>query len=119
MKLFFHKWWSWLFPRKGWRQDYIDFKKGKNAWEVPGKPEADLVFPYPLAWIPHTLDTDHPRGFEFLETTCVESGAPIGAGTAMACLRCGVHLHPKYANMVGGYDPPYCRRCRSAVKRAT
>lgn len=104
------KWWAWLRPRKGWREDYRRFKGGKNVWPVPGNPEADNIVPFPLYWIPHRL-SDHPRGFDFLEATCADTGKHLPVGVGVRCLRCQVDLHPSAANMIHGFSAPYCKRC--------
>jgi len=51
------------------------------------------------------------RGFEFLASTCVDSGKDAPVGVGVLCLRCGLPLHPEAANMMGGFDPPFCKRC--------
>jgi hypothetical protein len=149
MKNFFRKWLAFFRPVDGWKRRLLQFKSGNTAWEVPGKPDAPKVVPFPVQWIPwraltsdeellalelkveiEALEKDEDATTEalealkqkseaasaltarFLDCTCIDSGklAPVGVG--VLCCRCGVPLHPEYANMMGGFDPPYCNRCR-------
>lgn len=124
---FFAKWWAFFFPVDGWKGRYRAFCAGQKTWPVPGHPEAPKVVPFPVEWIPHRLygpgeELDPPdgsprRGFEFLdEVVCVDTGETVGKGVSVSCLRCGVHLHPSAAGMVGGFDPPKCKRCAPIIK---
>lgn len=107
-----HKWLHWLFPVKGWKERFREYSAGRTVWEVPGHPEADKVCPFPVEWIPHSMETSHPRGFDFLEATCVDTFAPLPIGVGVLCARCGVPLHPKAAHMMSAHAVPKCKRCR-------
>jgi hypothetical protein len=124
MKNFFKKWLAFLFPSKGWKQKVIDFRQGKKAWGIEGKPECNPVIPFPLDWVPHTLELKHPekeedqkRGFDFLEVTCIDTGLEAKGGIALCCARCGVSIHPDSVGHAG-FDVPACRRCRVLVHMA-
>jgi hypothetical protein len=58
----------------------------------------------------------HRMGFEFLSSTCSDTGKPLPIGVGVLCCRCGVPLHPEAASMFGGFDPPICRRCKPIVR---
>jgi hypothetical protein len=115
--MFFYRWLAFFRPVKGWKMRYLQFKAGKNVWEVPDRPTVPKVVPFPVEWVPYRLSTaaDPPevqaRGFEFLDVKCAETGQDAAKGTAVSCLRCGIPLHPTAAHMVSGFDPPYCKRC--------
>ena len=138
---FFKKWLAFFNPVPGWRKRLLSFKGGQTAWEVPGHPECSKVVPWPVQWIPHRTLTQEERdsaiqfraravedpafeeqavaaealvsrGFVFLPCTCVDSGKEAPVGEGVCCVRCGVAIHPEYANMLSGFDPPYCARCR-------
>jgi len=114
----FSCWRSFFSPVPGWKQRYLAFKGGKTTWAVPDRPESPQVIPFPVQWIPHRLSViEDPedvrlRGFAFLkEVISAESGTMLTRDDAVACLRCGIHLSAKEAHMIGGFDPPYCKRC--------
>lgn len=54
---FFRKWLAFFFPVKGWRERVLLYKRGCQAWEVPGHPLANKVLPWPVEWIPHRFPT--------------------------------------------------------------
>ena len=123
LKVFVVKWIAFLRPLPGWKKRILEFRAKKNVWDVPGKPDKPKLVPFPLEWLPHRLElTDeddeasHARGFVMLSGTCVDTGQECEPGVVVSCLRCGVPLHPTAANMVGGFDPPYCRRCEWPIK---
>jgi hypothetical protein len=117
------KWFAFFRPVSGWKERLINFKSGQTTWEIAGNPELPKLIPFPLEWVPHRLElTDeddeaaHARGFVFLPGTCVDSGKECEPGVVVSCLRCSVPLHPTAANMFGGFDPPYCHRCKWVLK---
>lgn len=152
MKNFFRKWFAFFNPVAGWKKRLLQFKSGNTAWEVPGKPDAPKVVPFPVQWIPwraltaeeeldaldlkvaleemekkntaseeeiaelkrkaDTASAITSRGFVFLDCVCIDTGKEAPVGVGVLCCRCGVPLHPEAANMMGGFDPPYCSRCR-------
>ena len=120
---FLKKWLAFFRPVLGWRERLLDYLRGQKAWPIPGKPDKPRVVPFPLEWIPHrselTEEDDeaaHARGFVFLPITCVDSEQESLPGVAVSCCRCGVGLHPNAAHMIGGFDPPYCKRCKWVIK---
>lgn len=121
--LFWQKWLAFFRPVPGWRDRLRKFKGGQTVWDVPGKPGKSKVVPFPLEWIPHRLEVTEEddeatkeRGFAMIPVTCIEGGEEAAVGVGVLCLRCGVPLHPRHANMVGGFDPPYCKRCKWPIK---
>jgi hypothetical protein len=117
------KWFAFFLPLPGWLTRLREAKAGRNAWPVPGKPDKPMVVPFPIEWVPHRLeltgednDAAHARGFVFHAATCTDSEEEAAVGVAVSCCRCAVSLHPKAAHMIGGFDPPYCRRCRWVIK---
>ncbi len=176
IRSFFTKWRAFFFPVPGWRKRLLQFKAGCTSWDVPGRPEASKVIPWPVDWVPHRITTQEEedraiqvrakraafaaltppppedesslevlthidtatreeerrhyaaqkagvekaeqdealalRGFEFLPCVCIDSGKEAPVGVGVLCVRCGVPLHPEAANMISGFDPPYCSRCR-------
>ena len=109
-----------LFPRATWRQELTDFHAGQKVWEVPGRPDANKLSPWPLDWIPHrllpkgTYADDDPKekvGFEFLPAVCADTGRWAPVGVAVACHRCAVPLHEAAAHMAGSFSVPTCRWC--------
>ena len=119
---FVDKWWAFFSPVAGWKLRYRQYKAGKTVWDVPGKPEANKLVPWPLEWVPHRmtqendLEADQQRGFLFLPATCAETGQEAAVGEAVRCLRCGVDLHPKAANQLNSLTPPVCPRCTWLVR---
>jgi hypothetical protein len=120
---FWSKWLAFFRPVAGWAQRLREAKAGRNVWEVPGKPEKSKLVPFPIEWMPHRLELTeeddeaaHIRGFVFLPGTCVDTGKEAAVGDVVSCCRCGVPLHPLASHMIGGMDPPYCRRCRWVIK---
>lgn len=115
MRLALWKWGRFLRPVKGWRVRYLAFLGGRTTWNVPDRPDADPVAPWPIEWMPHrqyALDeVETKRGFAFESCVCVDSGMTAQPGDAVSCLRCGVPLHTSAAGMLHGFDPPKCRRC--------
>ena len=111
------RWKAFLFPVAGWKQRLREYKAGKTVWEVPGRPTAPKLVPWPIQWIPHRLaessdlELDQARGFIFLPSVCWESRKATVVGEGVLCCRCGIPLHPDYAHMLTGFDPPYCKRC--------
>ena len=123
LKNLFLKWRAFFSPVPDWWERYRAFRSGTNQWEVPGKPDRPKVVPFPVQWIPHRLvlseadsEAAWARGFEFEEAICADTGKPCGVGLVVACLRCGVPLHPEAAHMFGGFDPPYCKRCKWVIR---
>lgn len=118
MKRLFRKIGSFFNPVPGWKIRFREFQAGRRVWDVPGRPQCPKVIPFPIEWFPHRLSQDEDteeekaRGFVFLDSLCIDTGKEIKPGVATLCLRCGVPLHPDAAHMMGGFDPPYCRRCR-------
>lgn len=116
---FLYKWFRFFFPVRGWRKRYRAFSRGRNVWEVPGKPDKPKLIPFPLEWLPHRLDNlegdDERKGFALVPAVCVDTGLEVQPGDGVLCLRCGVPLHPSVANIVTTQDPPYCRRCERFV----
>lgn len=116
------KWKAFFFPVKGWKERFKLYQRGTKTWSVPYDANAPKVLPWPVEWFPHrrVIETDAPedkeRGFVFLDTTCVDSGMSAPLGVAACCVRCGVHLHPEAAHMLGGFDPPICSRCYWVIK---
>jgi hypothetical protein len=126
MKLILRRWLAFFRPVRGWWERYTAFRRGATVWEIPGKPDKPKAVPFPLEWLPHRLaltaedsEAAHLRGFAFEEVTCVDSGQKCGGGVAVSCLRCSVPLHPDAAHMFGGFDPPYCKRCKWVIKLKT
>ena len=120
---FLSKWIAFFRPIPGWAQRLRLHKAGQTAWDIPGKPDKPKVVPFPVEWIPHRLElteeddaSTQARGFAFLPAVCVDSGKEAEIGVGVLCCRCGVELHPAAANMIGGFDPPYCRRCKWVIK---
>ena len=117
LKLEWIKWKAFFFPRPGWKERLLLAKRGQNTWPVPYKKDAPKVIPWPVDWIPHRPATEadddaaKARGFVFLDVICVDSGRESPPGVGALCARCGVPLHPSCANMLGGFDPPVCKRC--------
>lgn len=113
--LIIKKWVAFFFPRRGWKLQLRQYKAGMKTWEVPGKPDKPKVVPWPIDWIPHDFqletEADEARGWRMLAATCVDSGKECEPGVGTCCVRCSVTLHPECANMIGPWDPPYCRRC--------
>lgn len=113
----FAKWSAFFSPVSGWKDRFLEFKSGRRTWAVPGKPDFPEVVPFPVEWVPHTFDEaefdDKAReiGFKFIDVVCCETGKPAPAGVGVLCLRCGIPLHPTAAGMIGGFDPPVCKRC--------
>ena len=98
----------------------MNFQRGQKVWEVPGRPDANKMIPWPLAWIPHKVvprgtypegDPQEKVGFVFLPATCTDTGKPAPVGVAVACHRCGVPLHDSAAHMAGGFSIPTCKWC--------
>ena len=125
LKMFVTRWIAFFRPIPGWKKRILEFKAGRTVWEVPNRPDVPKLVPFPLEWVPHRLElTDdddegsHARGWVMLSVTCIDSGEEAGPGVAVSCLRCGVPLHPRQANMIGGFDPPYCARCKWPIKLA-
>lgn len=115
------KWIAFFRPMPSWAKRLRDYRGGKTAWAVPGKPECNQVIPWPLAWIPHTIpaeipetwaEKDHVRGFDFVDEVCVDTGQTVKPGVGVCCVRCGVALHPDVSHQSGSFDPPRCRRCK-------
>lgn len=113
-----YRWRRFFHPIPGWKLRYRQYKAGQTVWAVPGKEDADPVCPWPVQWIPVRLDPSLERGFEFLESECSESYRPLPIGVGVCCVRCGIHLHPDRANVVGHFDPPRCSRCAPLVALA-
>ena len=120
MANWFRKWTAFFRPVKGWKERFLDFKRGRTSWPVPGRPECNQVAPWPVEWIPHRIlkpgegkdEVQEGIGFEFLTITCVDSGKEAGPGVGVSCCRCGVHLHPIASNQYSGMDPARCNRCK-------
>ena len=120
---FWQKWIAFFSPMPGWKARYTKFLGGGTTWSVPGKPDKPQLIPFPLPWMPHRLklteeddEAAHTRGFVFLPGVCADTGQRGEIGVIVSCLRCAVPLHPSAAHMYGGFDPPYCNRCKWVIK---
>ncbi len=120
MTNWFRRWVAFFRPMPGWKGRFLEFKKGRTGWSVPGRPECHQVAPWPIEWIPHRLlsagdpvDEEHPlRGFQFLIATCAETGKLADVGVGVRCCRCGIDLHPIAAHQFSAFEPGRCSRCK-------
>jgi hypothetical protein len=114
----FSKWHAFFFPVVNWKFRYGLFRGGKKIWKVPENPSKPVLMPFPLQWVPHSLNEEdfttkaqHKSGFALIEVRCTDTGVRVAAGEGVSCLRCGVPLHPLAANAFSPMDPPVCKRC--------
>jgi hypothetical protein len=120
MSNWIRKWIAFFRPLPGWKARFLDFKRGRTSWKVPGRPECRQVVPWPVAWIPHRPlavgegkdEAEEKTGFAFLDAVCVDSGKAAAVGVGVRCCRCGVDLHPIASGQFSAFDPARCRRCR-------
>lgn len=116
MVLFFHKWWSFLFPVQGWRERVAQYKAGRATWPSPVKGKPDWL-PWPPEWQTYSIDVntlvteqEKNNGFALLPGVCTDTGKQLSAGCAFRCARCGVPVHaPDHVSF------PACIRCRPFI----
>lgn len=110
------KWIAFFFPVPGWKKRFRLYRAGSKMWEAP-KPGFPPVGPFPVEWIPHSLEdslfseAERGMGFHMTDSVCTDTGVLLPKGIGVRCCRCGVDLHPDAADMIGDHDIPKCRRC--------
>jgi len=110
---------AFVAPVAGWKKRMQKFKAGQTAWALPGAPEgAPGVGPWPLEWTPCTVTFEQdedgkPSGakMEFLNFTSDVSGRWAEGENAVACARCGIHMHVADTEMETNLDIPLCPWC--------
>ena len=110
---------AFIRPVAGWKRRIIKFKGGQTGWPIPEAPEgAPSVGPWPLEWTPcvvtFTSDEDGKTTgakLEFLTFTSDVSGRMAEGEDAVACARCGIHMHVADTDMETNLDVPLCPWC--------
>jgi hypothetical protein len=110
---------AFVFPVAGWKKRIAKYRGGQTAWALPGAPEgAPGVGPWPLEWTPCIVTFEHdeegkPTGakLEFLNFTSDVSGRMAEDEEAVACARCGIHMHVADTDMETNLDVPLCPWC--------
>jgi len=110
---------AFLFPVQGWKKRLAKFRSGQATWPIPGAPEGTPgVGPWPLEWTPCSVtfvyDSEgKPTGakLEFLNFISVVSGRLAEGEDAVACARCGIHMHVADTEMETNLDVPLCPWC--------
>lgn len=116
---FFRRIKLFLRPTPGWKARLVKFRAGQTTWQIPGAPEgAPGVGPWPLEWTPCTVtfasDEDGKTtgaSLAFLDFTSDVSGRWAEGENAVACARCGVHMHVGDTTMETNLDVPLCPWC--------
>jgi len=110
---------AFVLPASGWKKRIQKFRAGQTTWQIPGAPEgAPGVGPWPLEWTPCTVtfesgEDGKPTGakLEFLNFISEVSGLPAEGEDAVACARCGIHMHVADTEMETNLDVPLCPWC--------
>jgi hypothetical protein len=116
---FFRRIKLFLRPTPGWKARLVKFRSGQTTWPIPGAPDGSgNVGPWPLEWTPCIIELMHdddgkPTGakLEFLNFISEVSGLPAEGEDAVACARCGIHMHVGDTNMETNLDVPLCPWC--------
>jgi hypothetical protein len=113
--------WAFVFPRSGWKSRVLAFRGGQTVWrfsEHAGK-ALPAVGPWPPEWTPfRVVDKDGASEVEFIDVVSDLSGMKAEGEAAVACARCGVHMHVVETNMQTNLDIPACPWCRERVAAA-
>jgi len=111
--------WAFVFPSSGWKSRLAGYRRGQTIWHFSG-PEAKTlpaVGPWPPEWTPfRVVNKDGVLGVEFIDVVSGLSGMKAAGEAAVACARCGVHMHVVETNMKTNLDVPACPWCREAVE---
>ena len=92
-----------LSPPKGWADIVLSLESGNYSFEVPGRPDARKVMPWPTQWIlSRVLTTEEEiaagrttgsdgkyAGWEVVTAECVETGIKLTTHNGIRCARCG------------------------------
>lgn len=106
-------------PLRGWKDRLGAFAGGQVMWPVPGRPDAQKVFPFPVEWTAVRVlqpGEGHSRGWEPLAAPCADCGEIVPAPYGVRCARCGVVLHELCAGMRMSNDVPACVVCATRVR---
>lgn len=109
--------WAFLSPLPNWQQRVRLYRGGMIVWDVPDHPEVGKIGPWPAEWTPLRILADEsgtPK-IDFLPVVSAVSGRTAEGEDAVACVRCGIHLHMDEAGMQTNLDVPSCAWCRNTV----
>ena len=123
VKTFLYRAKRFLRPMPGWKQRLTKYKNGQTTWpfaSVAGRVHA--TGPWPPEWTPCEvvdggLDADgQPQvKLKFFDLVSTISGLAATGEDAVACARCGIHLHVKDTTMADNLDIPLCPWCDQIV----
>lgn len=111
---------GFILPKTGWKKRIQKYKAGQTSWPLPGAP-ADAtarIGPWPIEWTPCNVTLAHDDAgtvtgakLEFLNFTSDVSGRWAENEDAVACARCGIHMHVADTEMETNLDIPLCPWC--------
>ena len=108
---------AYLFPLKGWKARLSDFRRGTTVWTIAGHPELPASCPWPIEWTPYeVVEVEGKKTVNFISVCSGVSGVVAEGEQAVACSRCGIHLHVAETTMRTNLDVPYCSWCASKVE---
>jgi len=112
-----------LRPTFGWKKKLDAYKKGQTTWSIVIlQGENYSTGPWPLEWTPAAVeferkpeDTKITVKLRFSSFFSDVSGRWAEGEDAVACARCGVHMHVKDTSMADNLDIPLCPWCEKIV----
>jgi hypothetical protein len=108
---------AYLFPLKGWKARLSDFRRGNTVWPIAGHPELPASCPWPIEWTPYEIVEEEGKStVKFIAVYSAVSGVLAEGDHAVACCRCGIHLHVAETTMRTNLDVPYCSWCAGKVE---